>query len=57
MATKRYVIRPPRNYRRLIERRYGSWAAYVERVRFGRELARRALPPRTWWERVKRLLR
>ncbi len=57
MATKIYRINGPRNYGEYLKRKYGSVAAYRERVRFGRELARRALPPRTWWERVKRLLR
>lgn len=57
MATRRYVIRPPRRYAEYLRRKYGSVEAYVERVRFGLELARRALQPRTWWERVKRLLR
>lgn len=57
MATKRYVILPPRRYAEYLKRKYGSVEAYMERVRFGRELARRRLPPRTWWEGVKRWLR
>ena len=44
MATKRYVIRPPHRYAEHLRRKYASIDAYFERVRFGRELARRTLP-------------